>query len=141
MVTATVLRCSPQCFVSYLPVYPYAGIVRRQSAVWRLMSFLDSREQLSPQGVGKSVPRREDACLLMGRGRYANDFRLRGQAYAYILRSPHAHARITRIDVAEAVHIGLVGGQMDFVRAANRAAEGDRSSRCNRPIANAPVRA
>jgi hypothetical protein len=47
------------------------------------MSFLDSREQLSPQGIGKSVPRREDARLLMGRGRYANDFSLPGQAYAY----------------------------------------------------------
>ena len=69
MVMATVLRCPPQRFVSYLPVCPYAGIVGRQSAVWRLMSFLDSREQLSPQGIGKSVPRREDARLLMGRGR------------------------------------------------------------------------
>jgi xanthine dehydrogenase molybdopterin-binding subunit B len=67
------------------------------------MSFLDSREQLSPQGIGKSVPRREDARLLMGRGRYANDFSLPGQAYAYILRSPHAHARIAGIDVAAAV--------------------------------------
>jgi hypothetical protein len=64
------------------------------------MSFLDSREQLSPQGIGKSVPRREDARLLMGRGRYANDFSLPGQAYAYILRSPHAHARIAGIDVS-----------------------------------------
>jgi carbon-monoxide dehydrogenase large subunit len=39
----------------------------------------------------------------MGRGRYANDFSLPGQAYAYILRSPHAHARIAGIDVAAAV--------------------------------------
>ena len=102
MVAATVLRCPPQCLVSYLPVCPYAGIVRRQSAVWRLMSFLDSREQLSPQGIGKSVPRREDARLLMGRGRYANDFSLPGRAYAYILRSPHAHAKITGIDAIPA---------------------------------------
>ena len=46
------------------------------------MSFLSSREALAPQGIGKSVPRREDARLLTGRGRYADDFSLPGQAYA-----------------------------------------------------------
>ena len=40
------------------------------------MSFLDSREVLAPSGIGKSVPRREDARLLTGRGRYAADFNL-----------------------------------------------------------------
>src|SRR5688572_19003293 len=67
------------------------------------MSFLDSREALAPQGIGKSVPRREDARLLSGRGRYAADFSLPGQVYAAVLRSPHAHARIGRIGVAAAL--------------------------------------
>jgi aerobic carbon-monoxide dehydrogenase large subunit len=66
------------------------------------MSFLTSREKLAPQGIGKSVPRREDARLLTGGGRYANDFSLPGQAYAYFVRSPHAHALIVKIDTAQA---------------------------------------
>ena len=66
------------------------------------MSFLTSREKLAPQGIGKSVPRREDARLLTGAGRYAADFSLSGQAYAYLVRSPHAHARIVKIDAADA---------------------------------------
>src|SRR6185503_5920496 len=69
------------------------------------MSFLNSREALAPQGIGKSVPRREDARLLTGRGRYANDFSLPGQAYAFLVRSPHAHASIAAIDVT-----GAIGG-------------------------------
>jgi hypothetical protein len=67
------------------------------------MSFLSSRGKLAPQGIGKSVPRREDARLLTGAGRYANDFSLPGQAYAYFVRSPHAHASIVNIDVTEAI--------------------------------------
>src|SRR5438132_1939073 len=67
------------------------------------MSFLNSREALAPQGIGKSVPRREDARLLTGRGRYASDFSLPGQAYAYLVRSPHAHASIASIGLTEAI--------------------------------------
>ncbi|MGE0260443.1 MAG: xanthine dehydrogenase family protein molybdopterin-binding subunit [Alphaproteobacteria bacterium] len=67
------------------------------------MSFLNSREALAPRGIGKSVPRREDARLLTGSGRYANDFSLPGQAYAYIVRAPHAHASIASIDAADAI--------------------------------------
>jgi carbon-monoxide dehydrogenase large subunit len=67
------------------------------------MSFLTSRECLAPHGIGKSVPRREDARLLTGAGQYADDFNLPGQAYAYLVRSPHPHARILKTDVAQAV--------------------------------------
>jgi carbon-monoxide dehydrogenase large subunit len=66
------------------------------------MSFLDSREASTPSGIGKSVPRREDARLLTGKGQYAADFNLPGQAFAYVLRSPHAHAKIVAIDTAPA---------------------------------------
>src|SRR5579884_3051273 len=66
------------------------------------MSFLASREALAAQGIGKSVRRREDARLLTGKGRYAADFNLLGQAYAFVLRSPHAHAKIVGIDAAPA---------------------------------------
>ena len=67
------------------------------------MSFLESREALAPSGIGKSVPRREDARLLTGHGRYAADFNLSGQAFAYVLRAPYAHAKIVAIDAAPAV--------------------------------------
>jgi aerobic carbon-monoxide dehydrogenase large subunit len=66
------------------------------------MSFLTSREQVAPQGIGKPVRRREDARLLTGGGRFADDMSLPGQVYAYLVRSPHAQARIVSIDVTPA---------------------------------------
>ncbi|MGH6990519.1 MAG: xanthine dehydrogenase family protein molybdopterin-binding subunit, partial [Stellaceae bacterium] len=53
-------------------------------------------------GVGQAVPRFEDARLLRGRGRFQDDVNLPGQAYAYFLRSPHAHAVIRALDVSAA---------------------------------------
>ena len=66
------------------------------------MSFLESRQQVAPQGIGKPVRRREDSRFLTGAGNYADDMSLPGQAYAYVLRSPHAHARIAGIDAGPA---------------------------------------
>jgi carbon-monoxide dehydrogenase large subunit len=66
------------------------------------MSFLTSRQQVAPQGIGKPVRRREDTRFLTGAGRYADDMSLPCQAYAYVVRSPHAHARIAGIDVGPA---------------------------------------
>src|SRR6185437_1036859 len=48
-------------------------------------------------GIGQPVRRREDLRLVRGGGRYAADENLPGQAYAVMLRSPHAHARIRSI--------------------------------------------
>jgi aerobic carbon-monoxide dehydrogenase large subunit len=67
------------------------------------MSFLASRESHAPQGIGKSVPRREDARLRTGAGQYADDFTLPGQAYAYLVRSPHPHVKILKIEVGHAI--------------------------------------
>src|SRR5271163_642056 len=50
-------------------------------------------------GIGQPVRRFEDKRLLSGNGRFQNDNNLLGQAYAYVLRSPHAHARIRQIDL------------------------------------------
>src|SRR5215469_3015307 len=66
------------------------------------MSFLTSRQQVAQQGIGKPVRRLEDARLLTGAGRFADDMNLPGQAYACLLRARYAHARITRIDVTAA---------------------------------------
>ena len=51
---------------------------------------------------GRSVRRLEDFRFLTGVGRYVDDFSLPGQVYAHVLRSPHAHAAIERIDTAAA---------------------------------------
>ena len=52
--------------------------------------------------IGRSLPRFEDLRLVRGAGRYSDDVSLDGQAYAYFLRSPHAHAKVKRIDTAKA---------------------------------------
>jgi aerobic carbon-monoxide dehydrogenase large subunit len=56
-------------------------------------------------GIGAPVPRREDLRLVRGAGRYTADENLLGQAYAVMVRSPHAHARLRGIvkDAALAV--------------------------------------
>ena len=55
-------------------------------------------------GIGQSVRRFEDTRLLRGGGRYINDVDIPGQAYAVLLRSPHAHAKIRSLstDAAKA---------------------------------------
>ena len=58
-----------------------------------------------PQAIGQPLRRKEDLRLLTGAGRYSDDVKLPGQAYAFVLRSPHAHARIRsiRTDAAQAM--------------------------------------
>jgi carbon-monoxide dehydrogenase large subunit len=48
-------------------------------------------------GIGQPVRRKEDVRLLTGRGAYTNDLDRPGQAHAFVLRSPHAHARALSI--------------------------------------------
>ena len=50
----------------------------------------------------RSVRRLEDVRFLTGRGRYAEDFTLPGEVRGYLVRSPHGHAAIDRIDTAAA---------------------------------------
>jgi carbon-monoxide dehydrogenase large subunit len=52
--------------------------------------------------IGAPVRRTEDFRFLTGQGRYLDDINRPGQAYAYFLRSPHAHAKIRGIDVTAA---------------------------------------
>jgi carbon-monoxide dehydrogenase large subunit len=52
--------------------------------------------------MGQPVRRVEDHRLVTGHGRYTDDISLTRQAYAVVLRSPHAHATITRLDTAAA---------------------------------------
>src|SRR5256885_4488308 len=52
--------------------------------------------------VGQGVTRFEDPRLLKGGGRYVDDIVLPRMAFGYVLRSPHAHARIRSIDTTAA---------------------------------------
>jgi carbon-monoxide dehydrogenase large subunit len=57
---------------------------------------------MSNKFIGKSVKRVEDKRFITGKGRYTDDIVLPGMTYAYILRSPYAHARIRSIDYSAA---------------------------------------
>lgn len=53
-------------------------------------------------GMGQPVRRKEDVRFLTGTGTYIDDINRENQAYAVVVRSPHAHAKILSIDTSEA---------------------------------------
>ena len=57
---------------------------------------------MSVTGIGAPVRRKEDFRFITGKGRYVDDINRPGQAHAWFLRSPHAHANIRSIDTAAA---------------------------------------
>jgi aerobic carbon-monoxide dehydrogenase large subunit len=52
--------------------------------------------------IGQSVKRKEDARFLTGAGQYTDDVTMANQTHAYFLRSPHAHAKLRKIDTSKA---------------------------------------
>ncbi|MGL5448026.1 MAG: xanthine dehydrogenase family protein molybdopterin-binding subunit, partial [Rhabdaerophilum sp.] len=57
---------------------------------------------MSATGIGARVERKEDFRFITGKGNYTDDINRPGQAYAFFLRSPHAHANIKAIDAKKA---------------------------------------
>src|SRR5919204_4697678 len=57
---------------------------------------------MSATGIGAAVRRKEDQRFITGKGHYTDDVNRPGQCHAYFLRSPHAHARIKRIETKAA---------------------------------------
>jgi len=53
--------------------------------------------------VGQALPRKEDARLLHGEGRYVDNLAATGMVHAYIVRSPYAHAVVKSVDLSEAL--------------------------------------
>jgi aerobic carbon-monoxide dehydrogenase large subunit len=53
-------------------------------------------------GIGQPLKRYEDLRLLTGKGRYTDDIKLPGMAFAHVLRASPAHARLRRLDAAAA---------------------------------------
>ena len=72
----------------------------------------------SDQGViGGSVRRKEDYRFLTGAGQYTDDINPPNHVHAYFLRSPHAHALITGVDLSAAraaagVRLALAGADL-----------------------------
>jgi carbon-monoxide dehydrogenase large subunit len=52
--------------------------------------------------IGQHVPRFEDPRLVRGEGQYVGDVALPGMVFGYVLRSPHAHAKIKSIETGRA---------------------------------------
>ncbi|HJZ13049.1 MAG TPA: aldehyde oxidase, partial [Acidobacteriota bacterium] len=52
--------------------------------------------------IGKPVPMVDGTAKVTGKGIYTDDLKLPGMLYGAILRSPHPHARILRLDVSAA---------------------------------------
>jgi aerobic carbon-monoxide dehydrogenase large subunit len=61
--------------------------------------FADDEDRFA---IGQPVPRAEDPVLLRGEGKYSDDWNLPGQAWCWIVRSPHAHGIIRGIDTQAA---------------------------------------
>jgi len=113
------------------------GLVRALACPYLNAGFLGrhtSESRPMPQfGMGQPVRRSEDRRFITGRGRYTDDIVLPRQAYAYILRSPHAHARIRKIDTAAAAKApGVIG----VVTGADLDRDGVGPIPCLTPIAN-----
>ena len=53
--------------------------------------------------VGSRVERKEDKRFLTGKGRYTSDINIVNQTYAVFIRSPHARAKIKKIDTSKAI--------------------------------------
>src|ERR1700676_4082422 len=71
---------------------------------------LENAIALQTFGVGQPVRRKEDDTLVRGKGKYTDDFNLPAQAYAWIVRSSHAHGIIRGIDTAAAREMpGVLG--------------------------------
>ena len=71
--------------------------------------------------IGQPVPRTEDPRLLRGHGRYVDDNNMINQAYAVMVRSPHAHAEIKSIDTGAAL---AMPGVLAVLTGADYAADG-----------------
>src|SRR5262245_26280233 len=64
--------------------------------------------------IGRSVPRLEDRRLLTGAARFVADLRLTDLLEMHVVRSPHAHARLGRVDAS-----ALGDRVVDFLSAAD----------------------
>ena len=84
-------------------------------------------------GAGRSIRRAEDRRLLTGAGRFMDDVNRAYLAHGFVLRSPHAHARIVSIDTEAAQ---AAPGVLLVLTGADVVAEGLGALPCLAPVAN-----
>jgi carbon-monoxide dehydrogenase large subunit len=88
---------------------------------------------MNDTGIGASVRRVEDKRFLTGRGKYTDDMDQAGQLYVWILRSPHAHARLNGVDTTAA---SKAPGVVAIFTGADMAADGVGGLPCGWQIHN-----
>src|SRR5690242_4854119 len=88
----------------YLPLLELQSL-RRVGACGRLSRLRDGAENaMTPlRSVGHAATRIDALQRVTGTASYTGDIHLPGMLYARVLRSPHAHARIRRIDTSKAL--------------------------------------
>src|SRR5882672_6047162 len=94
-------------------------------------SSLENAIAVQKYGVGQPVRRKEDDTLVRGKGKYTDDFSLPGQAYAWIVRSSHAHGIIRGIDATAAK---AMPGVLGAWTGADLAAAGYNPFTCGLPL-------
>jgi CO/xanthine dehydrogenase Mo-binding subunit len=88
--------------------------------------------------VGRANPRLDALERVTGRARYSADVKIPGMLYARVLRSPHPHARIVRIDAARALALTGVSAVITHENCKLVWASGDTAN--TRYVFNNPVR-
>src|ERR1700730_3303405 len=61
---------------------------------------MDKPDESQFRWIGKPLPRKEDARLVTGKGRFSDDFSLPGEPFSLMVCSPHPHAGLGRIDTS-----------------------------------------
>src|SRR5258708_38805531 len=94
-------------------------------------SSLENAIALQKYGVGQPVRRKEDDSLPRGKGKYPDDFVAPGQAYAWIVRSSHAHGILRGIDTKAA---GAMPGVLGVWTGSDLVAAGYNPFTCGLPL-------
>src|SRR5450631_1251355 len=94
-------------------------------------SSLENAIALQKYGVGQPVRRKEDDTLVRGKGKYTDDFVAPNQAYAWIVRSSHAHGILRNIDTKTA---GTMPGVLGVWTAKDLVAAGYNPFTCGLPL-------
>jgi carbon-monoxide dehydrogenase large subunit len=95
---------APECRSKHIGARPVGAAAfgyKRADTRKRGIATMESRPTAQQ---GKREVRIEDDALVRGAGRFVDDARFPKQAFAAFLRSPHAHAKVVRIDTAEAAN-------------------------------------
>src|SRR3954463_4584590 len=88
-------------------------------------------KHMGQYSMGQAVLREEDPRLLRGEGYYTADIELPGMTHACVVRSPHAHARIVRIDTTKAL---AAPGVLAVFTGADMARDKLGTIRCRQPM-------